>query len=175
METQMKRKAPKSTLLSMIAAAGLVALAPSVSEAGYQPQLHHSGSMCQVHSGTPGYYNVGTISNNSWSTDLVLMCPVVRENRESNIGRVSVHLRDASHSDGIRCRFYDSESYGRSVRWSSWKTTLGGGDGNIGTLSWNMGTALNRHSGYTHLRCTVPPRTSDGYSYIASYRAGGRP
>ena len=128
--------------------------------------------MCRATGGSAVMFNQGSIANGSYSQTMTLHCPVVRENDASEIGTMSVHLIDANHGAGIRCSWYDVEAYGRSWWWSGYKTSLGGGSSNIGTLSWNRSTVRDRYAGFSHMVCTVPPRTSDGYSHVASYRIG---
>ncbi len=168
----MQKTKRSSIVLAVLGALGLLVGGPTASFASYHPQFHHSGSMCVSTGGSRGYYNQGIISNLSYSSSMNLFCPMVRENDNTQVGTVSVHLRDANHGEGIQCSFYDVEAYGRSWAWSGWKTSLGGGASNIGTLSWDINSVRDQYAGYNHIRCTLPPRTSDGTSYIASYRAG---
>lgn len=158
-----------------VLAASLILATASVSEANDPPQFHHSGSMCFQYgsAGTSAIYNQGIIMNNSYSQTMSVYCPVVRENGASETGRMTVYLADRNHGKGIRCSWYDVCPDGQSWWWSNNKTSGGGGYNNFGNLGWNRETVHDRYAGYSHLRCTIPPRTSDGVSYISSYRTGG--
>jgi hypothetical protein len=136
-------------------------------------RLNHSAHFCVATSGTPTIGWGGGISNASSTNEMRVFCPVVRDGGATSTGDAIVHTIDRKAGDGIDCSFYSARAYSQSWHWSGWIESVGSGEENYRTFSWDSVAHSDDWSGHHHFHCLVPTYDNTyGASVVVSYSTG---
>jgi hypothetical protein len=155
-----------------LALAVLATLSPAA-HAGHR--LNHDAQFCNKSGseGSLGLYWQGTISNESTTQNLRVLCPVVRMAGLTTTGDALVNAIDRNRNAGIQCSFYDQRAYGHQWTWSGWTTSLGSGANNYVTFKFGPYNSQDSWGGFHHFHCIIPPKDATyGVSVIGSYSTG---
>jgi hypothetical protein len=112
--------------------------------------------------------NDGAIYNDlpSGSANLTVECPVLSYGHENTTNPPAADLWYLDNStSSISCTFKAEDQLGVAVR--SQTATSTGDDNNYRKMTFNVSSFWN---GFSHIRCSIPPRDSSGNaSYIIGY------
>lgn len=161
----------RTVLLSIQVAAVSMALLPADSMASLIviANRRFPGSAC-VQVGTAGTYRItsddGSVFNDAASggSTLTVECPVLANRLGATNGVADLWYLDNSTSS-ISCTYRAEEKFGSAANQQSQSSS--GDDNGYRKMTF---TVSHFNDGYTHVRCTIPPRDSSGNaSYIVGY------
>ena len=166
MKTKMRNKI---LLLSLLAAALVVVLATPRSLASLiisSPRRFTASACAQVTSGNLFYASDGALANNAplGTADIVIDCPVLSNGFGAPFDPLDLFYLDNSDS-AIVCTYRSEARDSTSVN----QQTLSSGshDNLFHKMTFSVTTIAQ---GFTHIRCTLPPRDSAGnLSFLMGY------
>jgi hypothetical protein len=123
----------------------------------------YPGMMCRTAPGSAGSYQLhfGTVYNNSSTSELSLICPVVHDT--GDISSATIKVWDRHPTIDVFCSVHFENVSGSSVFGSDLDDSSEGSSANIKTLTFGSQTG----SDYTWVECTVPRSSSGAVSHIA--------
>lgn len=143
-----------------------------ITDSGSLDRKHMPATMCQATTSTafadPVYSFSGSIKNQNSSKLLELICPLQRDNTNTNTGLsyVQVFYNDRHSTKDITCDIWARESDGDVVQISNDQSSVGTGKGAI--LFSSTPVTSKSFNTYYIVRCAIPEMDNGNDSLIQS-------